>query len=334
LLSKELEYFISVIHWFDASENLADRMPALERHVRTYLHGAVQEELISFHKPTQWDFTRALVYAWAYSINYLVECGTITDKDYRLVVSGLADTGILEFEDKESLGSYLLSVPEARSRAFIDCTEHDFVRYEILNPLSARAQQILYALHTGMPIKRELHGIRFVLVPPGTIRGKFINFSAFYLSETLVSESQWARVMDLEDGDQHSSSLAVTGVSVQRAITFLRRAAAFNTSGLQIHLPTLEQWRFALALGTGGAPDTLKEPRLYTNPFSALGIYDILGVAWQFCRTESSLELRGGSYMSGLPPYGGEPEPIPCENSALCGQDYGLRLVLALNPAY
>jgi len=222
----------------------------------------------------------------------------------------------------------------ARRRAFLGPRPTAFAADVRIDSAWAAAFQVLYAVAAGVPIIRVERGLRFVLIPPGVTAEGNASAHAFYVSESLISEQEWTAslvgagesALLKRSKDRPRTDLCFE--DVQRALNDLRAELPRDA---RIDVPTREQWQYVMSLGATCQPAWTAAPMLRTGGPNPLGVFDLLGVTWQFVRTDGGFELRGGSFASRLSPPDREPAAVAGLNSALQQDDYGVRLTLALN---
>jgi hypothetical protein len=182
-----------------------------------------------------------------------------------------------------------------------------------------RVHQVLVALRFALPVIRTVLGLRFVLIPPGTVDG-IDNPTPYYLAETPVNEADWARLLeDNPDVAPHVECAAVN-ISLPDIRRFIARANAPAGEATRFVIPTSRQWRFAgLAGGVPAFPPrgALARPSLRTTLPSALGLSDILGVVAQLChQRDEQYEWHGGSYRTPATDFSPVPSPEPVRAGA------------------
>lgn len=229
----------------------------------------------------------------------------------------------------EDVVDILATDPDARRRAMIDGPADD--RPVLGDAVSIRHRQVLYALAMNEPVRRNVLGIPFVLVPPGIAPDGSKNLAAFYVSESLVSESEWSSLAGEPIDERADASRAKTGLSLED-VKALLCGLRLRMPRTRFDIPTGAQWRFLVGLGGSSQPPT-RSPHLRLGTPSPLGIWDLRGVAWQFVRESADrYVLRGGSFRDRADRQIVDPEPIPCLNSEQRCDEAGLRLVIALSP--
>jgi serine/threonine protein kinase len=132
----------------------------------------------------------------------------------------------------------------------------------------------------------EALGIFFMYIPEG---GK--KTSPFYLAETPISQAQWAGIMN-DSSDEHDESLAKVNISPQQIKNFLSTANAKlkeDNRSIKLAVPSLKQLRYVAEKGKAKPTPrkSLRDASLKTQQADELGIYDLLGVVWQYCLKES-----------------------------------------------
>ncbi|MGH8474949.1 MAG: NACHT domain-containing protein [Methylococcales bacterium] len=181
---------------------------------------------------------------------------------------------------------------------------------------NAKLHQVLAAVACQSNITRDVAGMTWKLIPPGIASNGDSLPKPLFMSETLLSEADWARLTQTKSGD---GSMAKSGISVMDIQRLLIQSPT-------LRLPTLTEWRFVLTAG-GPARANGDDRRLRTGPAKTWGIHDLLQLLWQPCSNGSEIILCGGAYDSLL--FHGDVE-IRCHNTGLKNRRLGLRLVLDL----
>lgn len=328
-LGADLEYFISVVHWLDAFAGIESKIQELEAAVRDCLsegRGKFNAQPAQ-EAPTQQGKMETFARSWFGALSSLRESGEISEEEYSSVVREVAGSDWSIPETDEELVSRLVTDSEARHRALIDGSDEEVIEKNISSPSAASAHRVLYAIKTGLSLFRTYWGIRFVLIPPGTVASSLVNLAPFYLSETLLTQYDWNRIMGVPSKGSVEHEWAQTHLSPQSAQMLIEKAPDIAHE-MELCLPTVAQWSFVVSIGPLGQPASLAGPRICCGKSSAFGLHDLLGVVWQICRLPDGYQCRGGSYLRRLRPVNQEPPAIPCDNTALCGEDVGLRLAL------
>jgi hypothetical protein len=331
--SRALGYFIRIVQRLLATTPpLEAHLPSLLEKIRALLDSGAQP-LASYVSPA--DHADAAEFGpitgWLGSVERLKVQGQISLRQQRRALKYVIGAESADQMSPDDLRRRLSAHPDWKRRILYGDFDETSVSETILRRnVPPDVQQVRIAVAADVPVSMEIVGIRFVLVPPGTSVTGLVNRDAFYLSESAISETEWAAIMDPESSGQADSRRARTHVSVQKANAFLKTARSSMPSGLELSLPTIEQWSFALSLGPTAQPEAAISPTLRSTDPSAIGLRDLLGVVWQFCRTRTGYELCGGSYLRPLLSPTDEPPSFPCQNNSLDHEDAGLRLAITL----
>jgi hypothetical protein len=176
---------------------------------------------------------------------------------------------------------------------------------------NAPAHQRRTARHFGVDINCEVSGIRFVLIPPCTAPDGRENLSPYYLSDRLISVSQWYHIMgrNMPQAELLTANQPKVDISLE-GIVYDFLGPLNQPDGQLLEIPTLEQWKFACTLGGGNL-----------SPF---GVCDLTGPFSECCRDEtgSRYVICGGNSTN--------PREVSNE-SMLLGTKVGFRLVFKID---
>jgi hypothetical protein len=333
--SKGLTYLVASIQKIDAQPTpFQHQLPILIREIQTLLDTSrtSASARLDLSKATPPEIQFGLIVAWLDALARLEKEGQIRPEQRRRVLRHIAGRDQSEHIDAADFPVRLATSSRWRHLALFDVVSELEVIETILGGIvPADVQQVLFALAFNLPVLCQRFGMRFILVPPGTAPNGLVNRNPFYLGESPVSEAQWSALQGQNVRDPQRSNYAKTGLSFRAVRSFCERAQSAMPPGACLRCPTVEEWRFALGLGSTQQPLAAASAQLNLSGPSTIGLRDLIGVVWQFCQNASGYELRGGSYLRPVFPSNQEPGSIPCQNTGLQGEDVGLRLVINMS---
>ncbi len=181
----------------------------------------------------------------------------------------------------------------------LDESEEKLYHKQLNNAEAARQYQIIFALRYRLEIVREINGIRFILIPPGTSPDGCLNLSSYYISETPISFSEWYHIMDakIPDSISQNDPSAKVDISIADIRDFIKKVK--HEYNEEVDIPTIHQYEFARFHSSMHRNNYRRQmPILRKGEPSPFGIHDLLGTVWQFCRSPQTdqLKLYGGSF--------------------------------------
>jgi hypothetical protein len=289
-----------------------------ERFSRKVVVGIHAHELpllveILFHSPPDPEIAQ-----WFQALTDLRVQAQITDERYWEVLEHVVGSRLPRSIPHEELMDALAT---SRERLYLKSTTtaEQLSKIPLREVRTTRVHQVLVALRYALPVIQTVLGLRFVLIPPGTV-DDIDNPTPYYLAETPVNEADWARLLgDSPDAATHAECAAVD-ISLPDIRRFIARANAQAGEATRFVIPTSHRWRFAVL--AGGVPPVpprgaLERPSLRTTRPSALGLSDILGVVAQLCHKKGEqYEWHGGSYRTPATDFSPVPSPEPVRAGA------------------
>lgn len=283
---------------------------------------------ILFESPADPDITH-----WFTALKTLRAEKQITDERY---------WEVLEYALGHSLPR---SIPDAelmrelatqRERLYLknETKEEELIKIRLREAPTTRVHQVLVAIRLGLKVIRTECGIRFVLIPTGTVSDGTVNEAPYYLAETPINEADWARILgDALYAAPHAerARVNITLSDIQR---FLGCANEQLGDRAKFVIPSSKQWRFAVSAGgTVDIPrrETLTMPMLRTAQPSALDLYDVCGVVSQLCHRGKEYVWEGGSYrrpLNDFPDSLGVPPPVRLTTTFAKNLEWGFRPAL------
>jgi len=149
----------------------------------------------------------------------------------------------------------------------------------------------------------EVFDIRFVSIPPFINRDGTVIQKRIYLAETPISQKDWARIM----GQGHSgrdSEFAQVNISLADVESFCIRATHQTRkelgSNVEFRIPSYEELMSVINVEgiPGILPNRKDEPLLEQIYHPKLGLFDLFGVVYQYCKKDGRTWLVGGSYWT------------------------------------
>ena len=306
---------------------------------------------ISFLYPPDDQQSRKLIEEW------LKKLRTLIDESTTLIVDlgGSEPSERPPHESRQALALLKGEAPKALAEVFdrgagkpgeaLGSLGHPGYWYQF-RPLSIRELRPyqLFASHfLGIPVRISVRGIEFWLIPPGKVAkphsGEILeNQFPFYMARTLLSQADWGRLTNAPDEGQNND--AKTNVSIEEVDRMLNGLNDERLAPGEVKIPTIAQWEYVAAAGTRVPTEQTRRSRaLGTGMDSELGITDLLGVYWQFCRTKPDPPGRfpyaavGGDHTSGF--VGGMwPSPQVVRGNTQKEPKWGVRLTIEPDLTY
>ncbi len=185
-----------------------------------------------------------------------------------------------QFEDTADLLGLLIGDLGALLPELMPEQELEELCPDLETPEEAAAFQSFYAKAGGKPVRIEIGGIVFRLIPPGRIGETTSNRKPFYLAEMPLTSSQWEQL-----ATEEVTAHAEKELRLHRVLTWCANAP------FPLRLPTLGEWQFAAAAG-GNSPNRAAAEE---NAESTLGLRSMLWSVRQPCTTEDYCVLCGGA---------------------------------------
>lgn len=281
---------------------------------------------ILFERPTDPDITQ-----WFDSLTTLRKQGQITDERYWEVLEHVVGPSVPRSISHEEL---LDALATHRERLYLKSTTtaEPLSKIPLREVRTTRVHQVLVALRYALPVIQTVLGLRFVLIPPGTVYD-IVMTTPYYLAETSISGADWTRILGSSQGIAQSDTRAAVDITPLEIERFVARANAQVDATRRLVVPSERQWRFAVeAAGPLEPPPrgTLAGPILKTTLPSALGLYDVLGIVYQLCQQgRGRYAWYGGSYRTPASDFSPMPVPIPVTTPAFAkNPEWGFRPVL------
>jgi hypothetical protein len=262
---------------------------------------------------------------WLEALDRLRDQKQISSHDHSAVVAHVLKLPISSHLDRIRVETALAQCGDLNSRLYWNRSES-----EITNRVG-RVHQILTALRFNIDVEIVSLGVRFVLIPPGTAQDGSVNCSYFFIAETLLSEADWTRIMGVgsENDTPQSMSQPRLNLSLNSIQELLQCANEQISASQHWSIPSDENWRFIKAASSTITP----RPSSFTlkmNPPSPLGVYDLVGVAWQFCSAADQFVVQGGSWRTTFGTTFNSHGPELVTGTDFQSEDWGFRPALRL----
>lgn len=265
----------------------------------------------------------SLTRKWLTSLYRLRNEKQISSQDYLLVLSYALQRPIDYNLEPQAIEMALAQCTDLAEKLYWELSDAEQISNLVVTQKVARVHQILTAIQLNLNVVVLDQNVRFVLIPPGTTRTGVVNHSCFYLAETILTKSDWARIMNMPSENSLQPRL---GLSLND-VRYLLNCANKKSCGWTI--PSTHQWTFVVEATDSVMPRQRSLTLKSTLP-SSLGVYDLLGVAWQFTQSHKKVEVQGGSYFTNINSNHEIPLPEIVCGTDLEGDDWGFRPALSI----
>lgn len=287
------------------------------------LRQAEQSVLVKPQFPGRQTDLKTLTGEWLSALYRLRDAKQISPEDHISVLKHLLPGEIDFAADRQCVEALLAQCHDFAKKAYQELSDVKQISKRVVTPDVARVHQILTAIQLKLDVVLLDQGVRFVLIPPGISRNGVINRSCFYLAETVLSESDWARIRNLPSKDSSQPKLNLSLNDVRALLE------SVNQGSHKWMIPSSDQWLFAVDATESVMPGQ-RSMILKAAPPSSFGVYDLLGVIWQFTKCHRGVEVQGGSYLTTISSTHKTPAPEPVCMDDLEGDDWGFRPALLL----
>lgn len=307
------------------------RLPFPEAFSHKVVIGIHADELpllveILFHSPPDPEIAQ-----WCQALTALHVQGQIPDEHYWEVLEHIVGSPVPRSIAQEELMDALAT---HRERLYLKSTTtaEQLSKIPLREVRTTRVHQVLVALRYALPVIQTVLGLRFVLIPPGTVHD-IVMTTPYYLAETPISGADWTRILGSSLGIAQSDTSAAVDITPLEIERFVARVNAQVGATLRFVVPSERQWRFAVeAAGPLEPPPrgTLARPILKTILPSALGLYDLLGMVYQLCQQgRGRYAWYGGSYCTPASDFSPVPAPVAVPGKAFAkNPEWGFRPAL------
>lgn len=193
--------------------------------------------------------------------------------------------------------------------------------------LKTGSQKIKIVKSTEYTSNVTVLGINFILVSIGISPLGKNNRKPFYIADTLLSESQWNNVLggDISGKNVH---LAKTNLSVEDINTFIEHANEDLNYTYRIGIPHISQLRYCIDFVNYQRIEMI-EAELKKGVATTQALYDLIGIAFQICKTDNFYTAIGGSFW-GQFNFNGKPPEMEITSTQDRDVNIGFRPILIL----